>query len=40
MTLAPKQYLMPSYHFNMSRDLTVEGKFDKASEVLQATMFN
>ncbi|ASP49243.1 hypothetical protein [Cognaticolwellia beringensis] len=39
MKLDPKRYLMPSYHFNISRDLVGQGKYIKASEVLQVTLF-
>tara|TARA_R110000737_G_scaffold11633_4_gene27611 strand:+ start:1611 stop:3071 length:1461 start_codon:yes stop_codon:yes gene_type:complete len=40
MLLAPNLYLMPSYHFNVSRDLAEQGKYHKAREVLQATLFD
>jgi hypothetical protein len=38
--LAPKYYLMPSFHFNISRDLAMQGEYSKASEVLRATLFD
>jgi len=38
--LDPKRYLMPSYHFNISRDLVGQGEYIKASEVLQVTLFD
>tara|TARA_R110001583_G_scaffold148627_3_gene300526 strand:- start:600 stop:2036 length:1437 start_codon:yes stop_codon:yes gene_type:complete len=37
--LAPKRFLMPSYHFNISRDLAVQGHYGQAREVLQSTLF-
>ena len=40
MLLAPNFYLMPSYHFNVSRDLAEQGNFIKAREVLRATLFD
>lgn len=39
MALAPKHYLMPSYHFNVSRDLAEQGEYNKAREILQVTLF-
>jgi hypothetical protein len=40
LKIAPRQYLMPSYHFNVSRDLAAQGKYTKAKEILQATIFD
>ncbi len=40
MTIAPKQYLMPSYHFNVSRDLALQGEYSQAREVLRAIIFH
>lgn len=39
MALAPKQYLMPSYHFNISRDLALQGEYSRAREALKAITF-
>ena len=39
MALAPNQYLMPSYHFNVSRDLAQQGEYKQAREILRATLF-
>jgi len=38
--LAPRDYLMPSYHFNVSRDLAKQGDYAKARDVLLATQFD
>ena len=40
LKLAPKKYLMPSYHFNVSRDLAEQGEYKKAREILQTTLFD
>lgn len=40
MLLAPRRYLMPSYHFNVSRDLVEKGDYSKAREVLEVTLFD
>ncbi|MGB1263682.1 MAG: tetratricopeptide repeat protein [Cognaticolwellia sp.] len=40
MMLAPRRYLMPSYHYNMSRDIAKQGDSVKAREVLQVTQFD
>jgi hypothetical protein len=40
MAIAPKQYLMPSYHFNVSRDLALQGEYSAAREVLRAIIFH
>lgn len=39
IALAPKHYLMPSYHLNVSRDLAEQGEYNKAREILQVTLF-
>jgi hypothetical protein len=38
--LAPRHYLMPSYHYNISQNLVEKGKFSDAIEVLQETIFD
>ena len=38
--LAPRQYLMPSYHYNISQDLVEQGELSDAIEVLQTTLFD
>ena len=38
--LAPRQYLMPSYHYNISQDLVEQGELSEAIEVLQTTLFD
>lgn len=40
MKLAPKSYLMPSYHFNISRDLAKQGEIEKAKNMLKNIMFD
>lgn len=40
MKLSPRGYLMPSFHYNVSRDLAREGEIDKARNILQATAFD
>lgn len=37
---APKRYLMPSYHYNVSRDLVREGKIEQARDILRSVMFD
>ena len=39
MTLAPKRFLMPSYHYNVSRDLAAQGQYNKAKAILRVTLF-
>ena len=40
MRLAPREYLMPSYHYNISKNLVERGEFSEAIEVLQLTLFD
>lgn len=40
LALAPAGYLMPSYHFNVSRDLAAGGEYSEAREILKAIMFD
>lgn len=40
MRLAPREYLMPSYHYNISKNLVEQGEFSEAIEVLQLTLFD
>jgi len=40
MNLAAKLYLMPSYHFNISRDLVEQGDYERAREVLNTIKFD
>jgi hypothetical protein len=40
LALAPKRYLMPSFHFNVSRDLAQDGEYTRAKEILRATLFH
>jgi hypothetical protein len=39
LNIAPSLFLMPSYHFNMSRALVEQGDYGMAREVLKATVF-
>ena len=39
LRLAANKFLMPSYHYNISRDLVELGDYDQAREVLQSTLF-
>lgn len=39
LLMAPKKFLMPSYHYNISRDLVALGDYEKARAVLQLTIF-
>jgi hypothetical protein len=39
INLAPREYLMPSYHFNVSRDWARQGDYVKAREILKAIEF-
>ena len=39
MHIAPSRYLMPSYHFNMSRALVEQGDYGLAREVLKEALF-
>tara|TARA_R110000764_G_scaffold17502_5_gene48100 strand:+ start:17285 stop:18742 length:1458 start_codon:yes stop_codon:yes gene_type:complete len=38
--LAPRHYLMPSYHYNISQNLVEKGEFSDAIKVLQVTLFD
>lgn len=38
--LAPKSYLMPSYHFNISRDLAKQGEIEQAKDMLKNILFD
>jgi hypothetical protein len=40
LAIAPQQYLMPSYHFNISRDLALQGEYKQAREVLKGITFH
>ncbi len=40
MLSAPRRYLMPSYHFNVSRDLVKKGDYSTARDVLEVTLFD
>lgn len=40
LKLASKKYLMPSYHYNVSRDLVELGEYTKARDILQTTLFD
>lgn len=40
INLAPRDYLMPSYHFNVSRDWARQGDYVKAREILKAIEFD
>jgi hypothetical protein len=39
INLAPRDYLMPSYHFNVSRDWARQGDYVRAREILKAIEF-
>lgn len=40
LQLAPREFLMPSYHYNISKDLVEQGEISGAIEVLQSTLFD
>ena len=40
LMLAPREFLMPSYHYNISQDLVEQGELSGAIEVLQSTLFD